>query len=118
VFFERWMSRLPLPLTEHDRAAGYWWELSMRQVEVSRMLVFDAPRHARGFFEAVLKAHPGVGNQVGIPGRVGGRTARGGHRHVPVAVDDPHHRVLADLARLRAHRRQDHHRPTLPALRP
>jgi hypothetical protein len=48
VFFERWMSRLPLPLTEHDRAAGYWWELSMRQVEVSRTLVFDAPRHARG----------------------------------------------------------------------
>ena len=38
------MSRLPLPLTEHDRAAGYWWELSMRQVEVSRTLVFDAPR--------------------------------------------------------------------------
>ena len=42
VFFERWMSRLPLPLTEHDRDAGYWWELSMRQVEVSRTLVFDA----------------------------------------------------------------------------
>ena len=36
VFFQRWMSRLPLPLTEHDRAAGYWWELSMRQIEVSR----------------------------------------------------------------------------------
>src|SRR6202790_3640768 len=44
VFFERWMSRLPVPLTEHDRAAGYWWELSVRQVEVSRTLVFDAPR--------------------------------------------------------------------------
>jgi hypothetical protein len=54
VFFERWMSRLPVPLTEHDRAAGYWWELSMRQVEVSRTLVFDAPRHARGFFEALV----------------------------------------------------------------
>lgn len=24
VFAERWMSILPLPLTEHDRAAGYW----------------------------------------------------------------------------------------------
>ena len=54
VFFERWMSILPLPLTDHDRAAGYWWELSMRQVEVSRTLVFDAPRHARGFFEALV----------------------------------------------------------------
>jgi len=47
------MSRLPLPLTEHDRATGYWWELAMRQVEVSRTLVvFDAPRHARAFVAA------------------------------------------------------------------
>ncbi len=61
VFFERWMSRLPLPLTEHDRAAGYWWELSMRQVEVSRTLVFDAPRHARGFFEALVADNLDIG---------------------------------------------------------
>ena len=54
VFFERWMSLLPLPLTVHDRDAGYWWELSMRQIEVSRTLVFDAPRRARGFFEALV----------------------------------------------------------------
>lgn len=54
VFFERWMSRLPLPLDEADRAAGYWWELSMRQVEVSRTIVFDAPRRARAFFEALV----------------------------------------------------------------
>jgi hypothetical protein len=54
VFFERWMSRLPLPLTTADRDAGYWWELSMRQIEVSRTLVFDAPRHARAFFDALV----------------------------------------------------------------
>lgn len=54
VFFQRWMSVLPLPLTEHDRDAGYWWELSMRQIEVSRTLVLDAPRRARGFFEALV----------------------------------------------------------------
>ena len=53
-FFERWMSRLPLPLTAADRAAGYWWELSMRQIEVSRTLVFRAPRYARAFFEALV----------------------------------------------------------------
>ena len=61
VFFERWMSRLPLPLTEHDRAAGYWWELSMRQVEVSRTLVFDAPRRARSFFEALIADNLDIG---------------------------------------------------------
>jgi len=53
VFFERWMARLPLPLTPADRANNYWWELSMRQVEVSRTLVFDQPRNGRAFFEAL-----------------------------------------------------------------
>ncbi len=54
VWFERWMARLPLPLTGADRDAGYWWELSMRQVETSRTLVFDDDVHARAFFEALL----------------------------------------------------------------
>ncbi|GAB7005666.1 hypothetical protein JCM18899A_31390 [Nocardioides sp. AN3] len=54
VFFERWMSILPRPLTDADRAAGYWWELSMRQIETSRTIVFDAPRRARAFFEALI----------------------------------------------------------------
>ncbi|HEY9377213.1 MAG TPA: hypothetical protein VIQ02_08985, partial [Jiangellaceae bacterium] len=61
VFAERWWSILPLPLTEHDRAAGYWWELSMRQIEVSRTLVFDAPRHARSFFEALVADNLDIG---------------------------------------------------------
>ena len=61
VFFERWMSILPLPLTETDRAAGYWWELSMRQIEVSRTLVFDAPRRARSFFEALVADNLDIG---------------------------------------------------------
>jgi hypothetical protein len=61
VFAERWWARLPLPLTAADRAAGYWWEISMRQVEVSRTIVFDAPRHARSFFEALLVDNLDVG---------------------------------------------------------
>ncbi len=61
VFFERWMSILPLPLTSADRDAGYWWELSMRQVETSRTLVFDAPRHARTFFEALVADNLDIG---------------------------------------------------------
>ena len=54
VFFARWMARLPVPLTAADQAAGFWWELTMRQVEVSRTLVFAAPRHTRAFFEALV----------------------------------------------------------------
>jgi hypothetical protein len=61
VFFERWMSLLPLPLVEADRDAGYWWELSMRQVETSRTVVFDAPRRARGFFEALVVDNLDIG---------------------------------------------------------
>ena len=61
VFAERWWSILPLPLTEADRAAGYWWELSMRQVETSRTLVFDAPRRARSFFEALVADNLDIG---------------------------------------------------------
>jgi hypothetical protein len=61
VFAERWWQVLPLPLSEHDRAAGYWWELSMRQVETSRTLVFDAPRRARGFFEALVADNLDIG---------------------------------------------------------
>jgi hypothetical protein len=54
VWFERWMAQIPLPLTGADRDAGFWWELSMRQVETSRTLVFDGDCHARAFFEALL----------------------------------------------------------------
>jgi hypothetical protein len=61
VFCERWWPRLPLPLTEADRAGGYWWEVSMRQVEVSRTLVVDAPRRLRAFFEALLVDNLDVG---------------------------------------------------------
>ena len=54
VWFERWMAQIPLPLDDADRDAGYWWELSMRQIETSRTLVFDDDCHARAFFEALL----------------------------------------------------------------
>ena len=33
----------------------------MRQVEVSRTIVFDAPRRARGFFEAVVADNINIG---------------------------------------------------------
>ena len=60
-FFDRWIAVIPTPFTAKDRTAGYWWELSMRQVEVSRTLVFDDPRRARGFFEALVTDNIGIG---------------------------------------------------------
>ena len=61
VFVQRWLHRLPMPLGPKDHDAGYWWETSMRQVEISRTIVFDAPRHARGFFEALVADNLDIG---------------------------------------------------------
>jgi len=61
VFAQRWLHRLPMPFTTRDHDAGYWWETSMRQVEISRTIVFDAPRHARGFFEALVAGNLDIG---------------------------------------------------------
>ena len=61
AFFDRWIIRIPTPFTREDRAAGYWWELSMRQVEVSRTLVFDDPRRTRRFFEALVADNIDIG---------------------------------------------------------
>ena len=61
LLFERWAKVVPMPLGAPEREAGYWWELSMRQVEVSRTIVFDAPRRARAFFESVVADNIGLG---------------------------------------------------------
>jgi hypothetical protein len=61
VFTERWWARLPLPFTPADRQAGYWWDISMRQVEAAKTIVFTAPRHARAFFEALAADNLDIG---------------------------------------------------------
>jgi hypothetical protein len=83
VWFERWMARIPLPLTSADRDAGYWWELSMRQIEISRTLVFDHDVHARAFFEALLCENMDLGRpeNVELLFRRGQRA--GGHSSPP-----------------------------------
>ena len=66
VFAQRWLHRLPLPFGRTDQRAGYWWEISMRQVEVSRTLVLDAPRRARAFFEALIADNLDVGRPANV----------------------------------------------------
>jgi hypothetical protein len=78
AFFERWLRVIPTPLTGQDRAAGYWWELSLRQVEVSRTLVFDAPRRARALFEAVARDNLDVGRPHEVELIFSGRPTRMG----------------------------------------
>jgi hypothetical protein len=61
AFFDRWMTVIPSPLGDAERERGYWWELSMRQVETSRTLVFDAPRRLRAFVDALITDNLSLG---------------------------------------------------------
>ena len=75
-FFDRWIVQIPTPFTDEDRAGGYWWELSMRQVELSRTLVIDDPGRARRFFEALVADNIGIGRPQEVHA-VFGRDRRG-----------------------------------------
>ncbi len=81
AFFDRWMGVLPLPLTEHDQVDGYWWELSMRQIETSRTIVFDVPRRARSFFEALVADNLDIGRPDTVELIFTGPPPRNGKRH-------------------------------------
>jgi hypothetical protein len=59
-FFDRWARVIPTPFTDDDRRAGYYWEFSMRQVEVSRALGFDDPRRARSLFKSLVQDNVGI----------------------------------------------------------
>jgi hypothetical protein len=83
VWFERWMAKIPLPLTGADRDAGYWRELSMRQVETSRTLVFDEDCHARAFFEALLCENMDLGRPENVELLFRRGQRRGGHSSPP-----------------------------------
>ncbi|MBI4345420.1 MAG: hypothetical protein HY553_01095 [Elusimicrobia bacterium] len=60
-FFARWMKELPQPLTAADRARGFGYALSLKQVEVSDTAVFDRPVRGRQWFEATITEHLALG---------------------------------------------------------
>ena len=70
VFAERWRARLPLPFTRADREAGYWWNISMRQVEIATTPP-GATSAANRSTVARRRSYPGrwwsVARQVTIP---------------------------------------------------
>jgi hypothetical protein len=53
-FFERWLRRLPSPLSDADRARGYRHALAFRQLEISDTHAFDRPATGRAWFERTL----------------------------------------------------------------
>jgi len=89
VFAQRWLHRLPMPFGPADQRAGYWWEISMRQVEVSRTLVFDAPRRARAFFEALIADNLDIGRPANVEIIFGRRIRRDTKGVFRTAIDRP-----------------------------
>ena len=61
AFFDRWLQRLPWPLTPADRVAGYHHRLSIWQLEMSLTQVFTTPVYGRHFFEAVIRDNLDLG---------------------------------------------------------
>jgi hypothetical protein len=59
--FRKWLGRLPLPLSPKDRQAGYDWQLSIWQMEVSLTQIFDRPQKGREFFEEVMRDNLDLG---------------------------------------------------------
>ncbi len=59
--FRKWLHRLPLPLRPQDRDAGYDWDLSIWQAEVSLTQIFDRPLRGREFFEEVIRDNLDLG---------------------------------------------------------
>lgn len=63
AFFSRWQAQLPLPLplTPQHHAAGFTYQLSTLQLEVSLTQVFDRPLRGREFFESVIRENLDLG---------------------------------------------------------
>jgi hypothetical protein len=61
--FERWVQKLPWPLSAEDRKAGYHHELALWQLECSRTDVFERPVCGREFFEAVIRENIDLGRR-------------------------------------------------------
>jgi hypothetical protein len=61
TLLRKWLARLPDPFTAADHAAGYRYELSVLQAEVSLTQVFDRPSTGRIFFEEVIRENLDLG---------------------------------------------------------
>jgi hypothetical protein len=65
--FRKWLRRIPLPLRPEDRRAGYDWDLSIWQMEVSLTQIFDRPLRGREFFEEIIRDNLDLGRPDRVP---------------------------------------------------
>ena len=61
ALLRKWLGRLPHPYPAADRAAGYRYQLSIWQIELSLTQVLDRPVSGRMFFEQVIRENLELG---------------------------------------------------------
>ncbi len=61
ALLRKWLSRLPHPYSQADRAAGYRYDVSVLQAEFSLTQMLDAPVSGRVFFEQVIRDNLDLG---------------------------------------------------------
>jgi hypothetical protein len=61
ALLRKWLARLPHPFTGRDRQAGYRYDLSILQIELSLTQVLDRPVTGRIFFEEVIRENLDIG---------------------------------------------------------
>jgi len=57
----KWLQRLPHPFPAKDRRAGYRYQISILQIELSLTQVLDRPVSGRIFFEEVIRENLDIG---------------------------------------------------------
>lgn len=60
-FFRKWLKALPHPFTAADRRAGYRYDLSILQIELSLTQVLDRPVSGRVLFEEIIRENLDLG---------------------------------------------------------
>jgi len=60
-FLDRWMGVIPGVIDAADRRAGFRYQYSIRQMEISDTAVFDRPQAGRAFFETAIRDHLDLG---------------------------------------------------------
>jgi hypothetical protein len=61
TLLRKWLAWLPHPFTAPDRKAGYRYDLSILQIELSLTQVLDRPLSGRIFFEQVIRENLDIG---------------------------------------------------------
>lgn len=61
ALLQKWLSLLPHPFSARDQEAGYRYDLSILQIELSLTQVLDRPRTGRIFFEEVIRENLDLG---------------------------------------------------------